>query len=95
MPVALGKKKAMAGILDLGIRVELTSMYPHLHDISIGLYERSNKSGTTEFQVHSYAARDGVNDCLRHVAAAMVILGEWSWSEMAVVRFGLVAEISM
>ena len=69
------KEKAMAKILDLGARVELTSIYPHFHDISIGLYERSNKSGTTEFQVHSYAARDGVNDCLRHVAAAMVILG--------------------
>ena len=69
------KEKAMAKILDLGARVELTSIYPHFHDISISLYERSNKSGTTEFQVHSYAARDGVNDCLRHVAAAMVILG--------------------
>jgi hypothetical protein len=65
----------MAGILDLGTRIELTSMYPHFHDISIGLYERSKKGGKTEYQIHCYAARDGVDDCLRRLASAMVILG--------------------
>ena len=84
-----GKQKAMAGILDLGNRIELTSIYPHFHDISIGLYESHNESGCSEFRVHSYATTKGVNDCLKYVAGAMVILGgmEPVGDEGLVVRF--------
>ena len=65
----------MARILDLGERVELTAIYPHFHDISIGLYKRTNGRGNTEFQVHSYSSQEGVDNCLRHVAASMILLG--------------------
>ena len=65
----------MTRLVDIGIRIELVSMYPHFHDISISLYERRGNDGSYEFQVHSYAGRDGVDQCLRHVAAAMVTLG--------------------
>ena len=65
----------MTRILDLGTRIELVSMYPHFHDISIALYERKLENGDFEFQVHSYAGKEGVNECLDYVISAMVILG--------------------
>ena len=40
----------MTRILDLGTRIELVSMYPHFHDISIALYERKLENGDFEFQ---------------------------------------------
>ena len=68
----------MTRLVDIGIRIELVSMYPHFHDISISLYERQGNDGSYEFQVHSYAGRDGVDRCLQHVAAAMAMLGGMS-----------------
>jgi len=65
-------------LVDIGIRIELVSMYPYFHDISISLYERRGNDGSYEFQVHSYAGRDGVDQCLQHVAAAMAVLGGMS-----------------
>jgi len=80
----------MARILDLGARVELTAIYPHFHDISIGLYKHTNEGGQVQFQVHSYSARPGVDNCLRHVAASMVLLGgmEAAGGNGHTVRFG-------
>ncbi len=80
----------MARILDLGARVELTAIYPHFHDISIGLYQHTNEGGQVQFQVHSYSARQGVDNCLRHVAASMVLLGgmEAAGGNGHTVRFG-------
>ena len=80
----------MARILDLGERVELTAIYPHFHDISIGLYKHTNEGGQVQFQVHSYSARQGVDNCLRHVAASMVLLGgmETAGGNGHTVRFG-------
>ena len=80
----------MARILDLGARVELTAIYPHFHDISIGLYKHTNEGGQVQFQVHSYSARQGVDNCLRHVAASMVLLGgmEAAGGYGHTVRFG-------
>ena len=65
----------MTRLVDIGIRIELVSMYPHFHDISISLYERQGDGDSFEFQVHSYAGRAGVDQCLRHVTAAMITLG--------------------
>ena len=80
----------MARILDLGARVELTAIYPYFHDISIGLYKHTNEGGQVQFQVHSYSARQGVDNCLRHVAASMVLLGgmEAAGGNGHTVRFG-------
>lgn len=65
----------MTRLLDLGTRIELVSMYPHFHDISISLYERESDTGIFEFKVHSYAGRAGVDRCIDHVVSAMATLG--------------------
>ena len=65
----------MTRLVDIGVRIELISMYPYFHNISIALYERRVNDSSYEFQIHSYAGRDGVDQCLRHVAATMVTLG--------------------
>ena len=65
----------MTRLVDIGIRIELVSMYPHFHNISISLYERRGDDDSFEFQIHSYAGRAGVDQCLHHVTAAMVTLG--------------------
>lgn len=65
----------MAAIRDLGRRIELVSMDPHFHDISIGLYERPDAAGVPEFLVHSYSGRDGAAARIAAVAAAMRVLG--------------------
>ena len=65
----------MAHIAELGLRVELVSMDPHFHDISIGLYKRPSAEGGPEFLVHTYAGRDGIADRIGFVAQAMRTLG--------------------
>lgn len=61
------------GIVDLGRRIELFSMDPHCHDISIALYERGD--GTGAFTVHSYSRRPEAAARLDGVATAMRKLG--------------------
>ena len=61
------------GIVDLGRRIELFSMDPHCHDISIALYERDGGEGA--FAVHSYSHRPEAAARLDGVAAAMRGLG--------------------
>jgi hypothetical protein len=46
---------------DLGTRVELVSMDPHFHDITIGLY-RQNQDGRTRYLVHTYSHEPGAGD---------------------------------
>jgi hypothetical protein len=60
--------------IDLGRRIELVSMDPHFHDISIGLYRRQ-RDGKPEFLVHTYSGVEGAPQRVRFVAAAMAILG--------------------
>lgn len=61
------------GIVDLGRRIELFSMDPHCHDISVALYERGDGAGV--FTVHSYSRRPEAAARLNGVAAAMRRLG--------------------
>ena len=65
----------MARIADLGSRIELVSMDPHFHDISIALYQRPSPAGGPEFLVHTYAGRDGAAERIGFVAQAMRTLG--------------------
>ena len=81
----------MTNLVDIGLRIELVSMYPYFHDISISLYERQVEEGGFEFQVHSYAGLEGVEKTLDHVISAMVVLGGMSRvgdPEGKTVRFG-------
>ena len=57
----------------LGQRIELISMDPHFHDISIGLYRAEGDS--PKFRVHSYSGKDGAQERLGFIRDAMVVLG--------------------
>jgi hypothetical protein len=59
---------------DLGRRIELVSMDPHFHNISMGLYRQESSSGPV-FLVHSYSGKQGVRERLTAVARAMTTLG--------------------
>jgi hypothetical protein len=60
---------------DLGRRVQLQSMDPHCHDITLGLYERADAKGAPVYVVHSYSGRSGVADRIAFLAEAMVRIG--------------------
>jgi hypothetical protein len=64
----------MTETLDLGRRVELVSMDPHFHAVSIALYRRLG-AREPSYLVHSYSKRAGVGPRLRAVARAMTALG--------------------
>jgi hypothetical protein len=64
----------MGAIRDLGTRVELLSMDPYFHDISIALYRRELPSGP-EYLVHSYSRKEGIAGRLASLSHAMVVLG--------------------
>jgi hypothetical protein len=59
---------------DLGTRVELVSMDPRFHDVTVGLYRRETDDGPVGI-VHSYSSRPGVERRLAFLADAMVVLG--------------------
>ena len=44
----------MGRTVDIGRRIELVSMDPHFHNISIGLYRQSRPAGP-EFLIHTYS----------------------------------------
>src|SRR5262245_54541018 len=60
---------------ELGRRVQLQSMDPHCHDITIGLYEYTDENGAPLYVIHSYNARSGVADRLAFLAKAMARVG--------------------
>lgn len=64
----------MGSTVDLGSRIELVSMDPHFHEISIGLYERQQES-VPEYLVHSYSTLNGVRERLDFLIRAMKVLG--------------------
>jgi hypothetical protein len=60
--------------LDLGRRIELLSMDPHFHDISISVYRSGDGDGAA-YLLHSYSKREGVRGRLTFLAGAMQALG--------------------
>ena len=66
---------AMGRLLDLGTRIELVSMDPHFHDISISLYRCADTAGVCGFLAHSYSTKEGAGARLGFVARAMTALG--------------------
>jgi hypothetical protein len=65
----------MAVTLDLGTRIELVSMDPHFHDITIALY-RQDGSGRPEYLVHSYSSLPGAGERVDSLRACMATLGQ-------------------
>ena len=65
----------MGRLLDLGERVELVSMDPHFHDISISLYRSTGEGGASAFLAHSYSGKEGVAERLAFVMRAMAVMG--------------------
>ena len=60
--------------LDLGRRIELLSMDPHFHDISIAVYRTDDSDGAS-YLLHSYSKREGARDRLAFLAAVMQATG--------------------
>jgi hypothetical protein len=60
---------------NLGIRIELVSMDPHFHDITIALY-RQEHEGRPEYLVHSYSGLEGASQRIESLRRSMAILGQ-------------------
>ncbi|MBL8174760.1 MAG: hypothetical protein JNK48_08820 [Bryobacterales bacterium] len=60
----------MIHTLDLGRRVELVSMDPHCHDISLALYLSGHR-----YRVHTYSLRDCAQNRVAFLRNAMASLG--------------------
>jgi hypothetical protein len=65
-------------VMQLGRRIELQSMDPHFHDITIGLYEQTPEPGLVSFLAHSYSGLDGVEGRLQRIIDAMLVIGGMS-----------------
>ena len=65
----------MGRLLDLGERVELVSMDPHFHDISISLYRSVGEGGASAYLAHSYSGKEGAAERLAFVMRAMAVMG--------------------
>jgi len=58
----------------IGKRIELVSMDPHFHDISIALYQQEQE-GRLVYLVHSYSRKEGAGDRIASLVNTMKILG--------------------
>lgn len=58
----------------IGKRIELVSMDPHFHDISIALYQQEQE-GRLVYLVHSYSRKEGAGDRIASLVSTMKILG--------------------
>ena len=64
----------MTQTLDLGPRVELISMDPHFHDITIALYSPGS-DGQPAYLVHTYSSIPGADERLARLRQTMKTLG--------------------
>ena len=60
--------------IELGRRIDLLSMDPNFHDISISIYRTNDGDGAT-YLLHSYSKRQGTQDRLEFLAAVMQTTG--------------------
>jgi len=63
----------MGKTLDLGQRIELCSMDPQFHDISMGLYCRQ-VDGESQILVHSYSQQAGTGDRVEFIRQALIAM---------------------
>ena len=59
---------------NLGIRIELVSLDPHFHNITIALY-RQEHEGRPEYLVHSYSGLEGARQRIESLRRSMAVLG--------------------
>jgi hypothetical protein len=73
---------------DLGHRVELVSMDPHFHNITVALYQQQTTEGP-EFLVHSYSVKEGTARRIAFIGQAMAVLGgmELAGGQAGQIRF--------
>ncbi|MDE2889279.1 MAG: hypothetical protein OXR72_13815 [Gemmatimonadota bacterium] len=76
----------MGQIADIGTRIELVSMDPHFHDITIGLY-RQEHEGAPVYRVHTYSGRAGADQRIAFVTNGMVVLGGMVQTPDGLLRF--------
>ena len=65
----------MGEVKQLGRRIELISIDPRFHEITIGLYERADAGGGVSYLAHSYSHVDGVAGRIEALVGAMATLG--------------------
>ncbi|UCH47777.1 MAG: hypothetical protein JSU95_17270 [Betaproteobacteria bacterium] len=70
----------------IGKRVELVSMDPHFHDISIGLYEQQHQ-GKPAYLVHTYSHKEGADKRISSVVETMKIFGGLESGDDGLLRF--------
>ena len=76
----------MTQTLDLGPRIELVSMDPHFHDISIALY-CPGPDNAPAYQAHTYSHLPGAAERVAGVADAMQVLGDMEQTGDGLLRF--------
>ena len=76
----------MARTVAIGQRIELVSMDPHFHDISIALYRQEDGEGP-EYLVHTYSGREGAPGRIAFVRSAMATLGGLQSTAAGLLRF--------
>ena len=76
----------MGVTVDIGRRIELISMDPHFHDITIALYVQRLELGPA-FLVHTYSQLSGVEERVRFVAEAMCKLGGMELTSDGLIHF--------
>lgn len=76
----------MARTVAIGQRIELVSMDPHFHDISIALYLQEGDEGP-EYLVHTYSGREGAPRRIAFVKSAMATLGGLQFTGAGLLRF--------
>ena len=59
---------------EIGSRIELVSMDPHFHDISIALYRQKSENGPS-LLVHTYSPIEGAQQRIKTVTGRMAALG--------------------
>ena len=62
----------MGKTLDLGRRIELHSMDPYCHGVSVALY-RTEVAGAPRFLVHTYSCVDGVRERVAFIRQALLV----------------------
>ena len=76
----------MGRTVDIGGRIELVSMDPNFHEITIGLYRQEHHGGPA-YRVHTYSGRTGVDERIGFVADAMTVLGGMEQTPDGLLRF--------
>jgi len=70
----------------IGKRIELVSMDPHFHNISIGLYEQ-RRQGKPAYLLHTYSRKDGAKERIDFVVDTMKTLGGLQFSDDRLLYF--------